>query len=628
MSEPNVEALELPYGSIVGDGATVHADGSDINPHPDVDAFDNVRVIFTPSDGNGRRVNTVIWTGADGPTILHPQVEVGRFVDGRLVLDVPTPPQPDGMRLMATVSDDMVPNSWGWKMEWTGWPSGKGPGPVIFPLTPGATVDIAEALAGYLPEVPAVDFANLLAAADEVLAARDQTVALRDEVQVISGLTGEDAAVAALVSDTNSATAAALNGPIAAGAAAATIGALAPSRARPIDIGQQLTRYQPGHGWTTSAANTDATQHIFGTQSMKFATAGAGAPASIAITGLTPRDWSNVGMFRAWMMVDNPERLARIEFQLGSSVSGWTDYFKNPITDFNLGQVVAGQSDATTAGPMVWTPVEIPSYMFTVGAGVPDMSNISRVRVFAYDNSGGPVNVWINNFEAIEKTSAWPDGVLTIDFDDNYASVYEYALPAMSAYGFRGTAFIINDTVGSHASYMDMAQVRELQDFHGWEINAHSHTAAAHTAGFTNMTVEALDVELRAAKAWLLDNGFNGQHLAYPGGQFNTDVVRVASRYFTTSRTVKLDATWITPTRPHEVMGIPVTNVTDVATMKLHVDRAKQSGIPRHLIFHRFEPGASATNAIAWGADQFAELMEYIATQGVPVATHGEIYRP
>lgn len=210
MSEPTVEALALPYGSIVGDGATVHADGSDINPHPDVAAFDNVRVIFTPSDGNGRRVNTVIWTGVDGPTVLHPQIETGRFVDGRLVLDVPTPPQPDGMRLMATVSDDMVPNSWGWKMEWTGWPSGKGPGPVIFPLAPGATVDIAEALAGYLPEVPAVDFANLLAAADEVLTARDQTVALRDEVQVISGLTGEDAAVATIIANPTTQTSTAL----------------------------------------------------------------------------------------------------------------------------------------------------------------------------------------------------------------------------------------------------------------------------------------------------------------------------------------------------------------------------------------------------------------------------------
>lgn len=206
MSEPTVEALELPYGTIVGDGATVHADGSDANPHPDVDAFEGVRVTFTPSDGNGRRVNTVIWTGADGPTILHPQVEVGRFEDGRLVLDVPTPPQPDGMRLMATVSDDMVPNSWGWKMEWTGWPSGKGPGPVIFPLAPGATVDIAEALAGYLPEVPAVEFDNLLAAANEVLAARDETLALRDEVGVISGLTGEDEAVATLVAQPTSST--------------------------------------------------------------------------------------------------------------------------------------------------------------------------------------------------------------------------------------------------------------------------------------------------------------------------------------------------------------------------------------------------------------------------------------
>lgn len=62
------------------------------------------------------------------------------------------------------------------------------------------------AVEGHVDEVLEQWAPDVLAAGTAATTARDQTIALRDEVQVISGLTGEDAAVATLIGDGGSQT--------------------------------------------------------------------------------------------------------------------------------------------------------------------------------------------------------------------------------------------------------------------------------------------------------------------------------------------------------------------------------------------------------------------------------------
>lgn len=214
MTEPQIPGPVLPHGSIVGRAASVWADGPDAGIDPDLRNLDTLMATFTPT------VNTVVWSGLDGPVVLQPRSVSGVFIDGVLHLHripAPDPPGTPGIDgVMASVGDDIEPSGWGYQLTWSGAEASRMPKPKPFPISAGETINLADVITESLPDIDPAVLNHLLLAAEETLLARDETVALRDEVGVISGLTGEDAAVATLVETPGSDTSAALSGAIVA----------------------------------------------------------------------------------------------------------------------------------------------------------------------------------------------------------------------------------------------------------------------------------------------------------------------------------------------------------------------------------------------------------------------------
>ncbi len=174
MSEPTItiDDIVLPAGTITGHAGAVNADGYDPDLHPDLTAWEGVRVTFTPT------VPLVVLTTPDGPVLLEPRTETGRFIDGRLLLDLDPPEgeprQP--LRLWASTDQTMVPPTWGWRATITGnnLPSAVAKmKPAPFVLEPGAVVDVAAILSGSLPDVPANSYESLIEAAADLRDAMD-----------------------------------------------------------------------------------------------------------------------------------------------------------------------------------------------------------------------------------------------------------------------------------------------------------------------------------------------------------------------------------------------------------------------------------------------------------------------
>lgn len=159
---------------------------------------------------------------------------------------------------------------------------------------------------------------------------------------------------------------------------------------------------------------------------------------------------------------------------------------------------------------------------------------ISRSKVnfveFRFEDDGvAPVTFHINEIAAVAQANT---GLVSIVFDDGWQSTYTRARPNLDKYGYRASAVIIRDLIGS-GNYLTMAQTQALQIDSGWDIAAHADTVADHNAGFANLEDSAVEADMQGIKRWLIENGFKRRDLfAWPQGSFTASQMIIARRFF------------------------------------------------------------------------------------------------
>jgi peptidoglycan/xylan/chitin deacetylase (PgdA/CDA1 family) len=120
---------------------------------------------------------------------------------------------------------------------------------------------------------------------------------------------------------------------------------------------------------------------------------------------------------------------------------------------------------------------------------------------------------------------------VVITFDDGYSDCLEHARPALEAYGFHATFFIVANAIGETDRW-NPTQATRPERLMDWD-----DLRALHRAGFTigshtlthRRLAELPDAEARAEVAGSkarLENGLGGpvRHLAYPQGSWSPSV--------------------------------------------------------------------------------------------------------
>ncbi|MEO7020875.1 MAG: polysaccharide deacetylase family protein [Ktedonobacteraceae bacterium] len=112
---------------------------------------------------------------------------------------------------------------------------------------------------------------------------------------------------------------------------------------------------------------------------------------------------------------------------------------------------------------------------------------------------------------------ALPPKSVIFTFDDGYADVYTYALPALLAHHYRGVFYIVTGMIGGR--YMTWDQVRTLAQA-GMEMAAHTiHHASLDEFPYT-MYKTTPQTEITASKATLeIELGTPIQFFCYPSGE-------------------------------------------------------------------------------------------------------------
>lgn len=423
-----------------------------------------------------------------------------------------------------------------------------------------------------------------------------------------------------------------------------TVPASAPVRHVPFRAASSIkTTFQTGHGWTTSGTGVgssnlnDTSTFIRGTQSATVTTAGNGIQAALSLTGASAADLTGK-MIRLTFKVDNITHLATLAFYVGTSAFG-SNFLWNYFTS-TPGSLNYIQSGEWVTVCLSWADI-VGSAGYTISsAGAPSTkTGFTDMRLATYDDGAGTVTVHYQSVEIVPDTSVtFPNGLVSITFDDSFQNVYDNARPVMDTYGYAGSLCTIQDQIGQSGK-LTLAELRSLQNFSGWEVAGHAATLTAHNAGYETLTAAQVTTELVTLKTWLVANGFTADTFAYPMGFFSatTDGVPVdqlVAQYFPAARTIisELNEVWPPPmpARMKAITGIssfsggvPVSTLTAANGPLV---RCAQQGAWLQLSLHQVVT-SSVTAVTQLSQTDFSTLLAEINSLGMTVLPVGSVTR-
>jgi len=419
--------------------------------------------------------------------------------------------------------------------------------------------------------------------------------------------------IATNVGDLIAAATAAAESAASAAAAAETLGAIAFHPARPPIT--PLSTFQAGHGWTVLGDGTsgvdDTDTYLLGTQSLQATSSGDGNGTFIRKTGLSPVDVAGK-IFRILIRVGNLAHLESMNLYLGDG--NFTNYYIIPIWDTGDGKTIIDSE---------WQWLEFGFAGAEDGDGTPSTDAITDWQLRYTDDATAAVTVHINAIGYVDQDTAWPNGVVSIVFDDTTESQFTTARPILDAHCYQGCAAVLVEAVGASGS-MTLDQLIQLREFHGWDISGHGYSVAAHNAPYTALSADELDSDLKALKAWMVSNAFHSEWMAYPQGAYDAEVERAVARYFSAARTIVVNPRQVLPcANPYRLRSKTVANTTPTAQLTELIDDAYDNGSWLILTFHSIVAAPAA--ATEYATADFTTVINYLAAKGIPVRTISDV---
>lgn len=370
---------------------------------------------------------------------------------------------------------------------------------------------------------------------------------------------------------------------------------------------------EPGHGfYKASTAGTfdadDTTTKPVGTQSIRVSTGGDGTNVEVQSDEIGPINILHTNP-KLWLRAENWANAATLYVYLGTD--GMTDHYR---------WILSQPANRAFLEEGLWRQQTLSEISAANTAGNPDPTRLTHLRIISSDDAAGSFTYNMGPIYATPKSKAFPNGVVSMSFDDGRLNNYEVARPIMDRYGFPGTAYVVAYTIGNSGS-MTVEQLREMQEFSGWEIGSHTYAPGFHAERLTAFTEEELETDMANFRQWQKDNHLQGDTYAYPGGTYNDLVKRVTLRYFKAGRGIARLWETLPPgdlgvLNTPEYVSYPRTTPADIQEKVL---QAQEHGAWLHICFHGVQ--AESTSSLEYPAHLFEEICQILYDSGIPVRT-------
>jgi hypothetical protein len=376
-------------------------------------------------------------------------------------------------------------------------------------------------------------------------------------------------------------------------------------------------------GTGVTGSNADTSTFALGTQSIFVTTNGAGGQGKISGNFGSALNLTGQCLV-VWFRQDN----------LANTLGGYPRLY---VGDAALTNAYFWKLTSSAGQPWnldgEWIRVTLPFGTATT-VGAPSRASLATLTIQIFDNSTGTVTLHLGAIATMNESTAFSGGVVSLCFDDGFGAQSSIAAPYMDKYGFRGTAYIICETLFNNTAYpgyMNTGQVRNLEAFNGWEIASHAYTAANHNAGYTGIPDSSALGDMEAAKAYLTTQGFKApDHFSYPLGVYNSTTIANVKTVFSTGRTISQvggfpDETF-PPAQFSRLRGFAVSETSGIVNPTTYVTQAAANKEWLILVFHNIL-NSGAAGSIQLSTAHFQTLMDSINTAGIPVMPVGEVLK-
>jgi peptidoglycan/xylan/chitin deacetylase (PgdA/CDA1 family) len=204
-------------------------------------------------------------------------------------------------------------------------------------------------------------------------------------------------------------------------------------------------------------------------------------------------------------------------------------------------------------------------------------------------------------------------GLVSVTFDDGWASQHRNALPILDKYGIPATMYIHSGAINEQPTYMTREQIQDFAD-RGHEIASHSVTHAH----LREVSPSQLDAELRESQATLrqLFGPAAATSFASPYAEYNDATLAAIRQVYSNQRAYDDDGTDNSGfnTRinydPYNLRVKFVDAMTTTATVQGWIDSAKFNNVwlilACHEVGENIGGGAFTTDTAALDADMKA----------------------
>lgn len=371
-------------------------------------------------------------------------------------------------------------------------------------------------------------------------------------------------------------------------------------------------RFNGATGFTGTGVTDDTTTKLFGDRTVKVTSSNAIGRSADSPT-FAAQDWSK-SIIRVWMKVDNAANFAQGIMYLTMA--------NGAIVSTSIGGNLQNGE---------WSCYTVNRALFGVNAGTPDWTAITRVSLQTNPGASVTLNTWFGGVDLIpDNSAAYPNGVMIVEFDDAYAGQLTNAVPVLGPRGIPATFNVISERITSGVAGITAAQLRDLQDRHGWSVSCHAYATAAH--GSTVNPVDVMEADFQRQKHWLHANGLHSgaNHLALcPGTGSPVAAGLMMDAIQRSFESVRVNSgPWETsiPGDPLRLRSKLFVNDTN-ATLQQHIDKAAGAGGAYILTMHDVIAGSTngTSNGLqAIAANNLASVLDYAAGKGMVFRTRAD----
>jgi peptidoglycan/xylan/chitin deacetylase (PgdA/CDA1 family) len=216
--------------------------------------------------------------------------------------------------------------------------------------------------------------------------------------------------------------------------------------------------------------------------------------------------------------------------------------------------------------------------------------------------------------------NTFSEGMVTLSFDDAWASQYTNALPILQASGLPATFYFISEVIQNNSNfpgYLTPAMATTIAN-DGYEIGDHTITHP----DLTTLTSAQVTNEITASRTYL--QGLLGKTIttiAYPYGAVNTSVENLTKQAGYTSARGVDDSQLNTPkTDPLNLYGQCIENTESVATIESWIDKAKANKQWYILCIHEIGT-TDGGQQYSMPISEFQTILNYIKSSGIKTVT-------